>query len=89
MNKSMSMMKKMGSLLIEESIPIKLEELHLVLIKKNIEIKDRVNMEAQEQYELYNSLNPRYFEVEIRPKDSQLKLDAMFPRSNQSLIRPY
>ena len=82
-------MKKMNHLLFEESTPIKLEELHLVLIKNFLEIKDRVDKEAQEQYELYNNLNPRYFEEGIRLKDAQLRLEAMFPRSNQGLIRPY
>jgi len=89
MNKSVSVMKKMNQFLIEESTPIKLEKLHLILLKKISEIEERANNEAQEQYELYKWLNPRYFEHGITPKDGYLKLDSMNLRSNQGLIRPY
>jgi hypothetical protein len=89
MNKSENVRKKMDQFLIKKSNPIKLEELHLVLIKKVAEIKKKAFAEASEQYKLFNYLNPRYVEQVLSPEAAYLKLNAMSLRSNQGLIRPY
>jgi hypothetical protein len=89
MNKNENVRKKMDQLLIEESAPIRLEELHLVLIKRVLEMKEKAIKNAIEQYNFYNSLNPRYNEQHYTPKNAQIKLDAINLRSNQGLIRPY
>lgn len=83
----MSVMKKIDRLLIEEHGHIKLEELHVILIKSSSQQKQEDNNKAKKQYELYKYLNPRYFENAITHKEALIRLDSMKPRSNQSLIR--
>ncbi len=87
MKKNMSVMKNMDQLLIEEDTPIELEELHVILIKSISKHKEEDYKIDKKQYELYNRLNPRYFENAITPKEALIKLDSKNLRSNQGLIR--
>ena len=89
MTKNMSMKKVMDQLLFEENTAFKLEKLHLVLLKRISELQENAEKKAQEQYELFSNLNPRYNEEGLTPKTAQIKLDAINGRSNQGLIRPY
>jgi len=77
----------MDQLLIEEDTLIELEESPVILIKNLSKGKETANIEAKKRYEFYECLNPRYFENGITPKEAQIKLDSLNPRSNQSLIR--
>jgi len=91
MKKNVSVLKNMDQFFIEENNPRELEELYVILIKSVSKHKESANIEAKnwaiKWYELYNCLNPRYFEDGITPKEAQINLDALNPRSNQGLIR--
>ena len=81
-------MKKMVQLFNEENTSIELEKLHVILIKNILKHKEKANIEVKNlQFELYECLNPRYFENGITPKKAWINLDSLGPRSNQSLIR--
>jgi hypothetical protein len=80
-------MKEMDQLFSEEDTSIELEKLHVILIKSILKPKEKADIEAKKQYELYECLNPRYFENGITPKKALINLDSLSPRSHQSLIR--
>jgi len=89
MKKNVIMMKRLEQYLVKEDSPIELEQLHLILIKNIKKNKEKAKRIAEKQDELYECLNPRYFEHGIRPREALIKLDALFLRNNQSLIRNY
>ena len=93
MERNVSVMKKMDQSFMEEDTLKELEALHVILIKSISKHEEEANVEGikqyKQQYELYNCLNPRYFENGITPKDAQIKLDSLNLRSNQGLIRNY
>ena len=82
----MRVMKKMVQLFSEENTSIELEKLHVVLLKNILKHKEKANIEPKKRYDLYECLNPRYFENGITPKKAWINLDSLGPRSNQSLI---
>jgi len=92
MKKNVSVLKKnMDQFFIEEDNPRELEELYVILIKSVSKHKESAKTEAKnwanKWHELYNNLNPRYFENGVTPKEAQINLDALNPRSNQSFFR--
>lgn len=93
MKSKVSVMNKMVQYFMEEENPKKLEELYVILGKNISKHEKEANTEAIKQYkqqhELYNSLNPRYFESGIIPRKALIKLDSFNLRSNQGLIRYY
>ena len=90
MKRNVSVMKRMDQYFMEEDTIKELEELHVILVKSISKHKEETNIEAiKQQYELYDCLNPRYFETGITPKDALNKLDLLNLRSNQGLIRYY
>ena len=89
MKSKVSVMNKMDQYFMEEENPKKLEELYVILGKNISKHEEEANTEAIKQYELYNSLNPNYFESGITPKKALIKLDSFNLRSNQGLIRYY
>ncbi len=93
MKRNVSVLKKMDQYFMEEDTIKELEELHVILVKSISKHKEDPNIEAikqhKQQYELYDCLNPRYFETEITPKNALNKLDLLNLRSNQGLIRYY
>ena len=89
MKNSLSVMKKMDQFFNDEDTLREFEELYVILSKSSSINKEKADVEVKIQHELYNWLNPRYFEKGITPRDALIKLDATYPRSNQDLIRPY
>lgn len=89
MKNSLSVMKKMDQFFNDEDTLREFEELYVILSKSSSINKEKADVEVKIQHELYNWLNPRYFEKGITPRDTLIKLDATYPRSNQDLIRPY
>ncbi|MFX1457412.1 MAG: hypothetical protein ACFFDB_18755 [Promethearchaeota archaeon] len=80
----------MNQLIYEEDGPLKLEKLHIILIKNALKDQEKAEVAIRQQHNLHSLLNPRYYEKGISFEDARIKLDAVNPmnqRNHQGFIR--
>ncbi|MFW9894472.1 MAG: hypothetical protein ACFFD7_01550 [Candidatus Thorarchaeota archaeon] len=80
----------MNQLIYEEDESLKLEKLHIMLIKNALKDQEKAEIAIRQQYNLHSLLNPRHYENGISFEDAGIKLDAANPmnqRNHQGFIR--
>ena len=66
----------MEQALVKKDVPVEIEELHVILMKKVSKREQEDIEEAKKQNELYKNLNPRYFEKRISLKEAKTKIES-------------
>jgi hypothetical protein len=63
----------------------------IILLKKSSAPKQIDNKVGIKQYELYNTFNPRFFEIIIPLKEAKLKVDSsdIIYSSKYNIFRPW
>ena len=87
LKKNVSVKKK----LVKENDHVKFSGLIIILLSKYPTLGQKDIKEAQKQYELYKTLNPRYSEIVIPLKEAKLKVDSsdLIYSSNYNIFRSW